>query len=264
VTLATPESLQPLFAAKVVEATTLSLPEDDVEEVDPEEALARILDHDHDALVVGPGLRPSLSMTELIRGLLAPDEDGKPSPAVLDAEALRSLATVEGWASDVAARCVLTPHVGEFLRLRAADGVDPKKQGDLVFDDGRRLEAAREAAKEWGQVVVLKGARTVIADRDGRTAVSPFENPALASAGTGDVLAGTIGALLAQGLETFEAAQLGVYLHAMAGEAVRARIGDAGLLASDLTGELPLARKKLSMLPGASSAIRAGAAPVRR
>jgi NAD(P)H-hydrate epimerase len=203
-------------------------------------------------------------MTELIRGLLAPDEDGKPSPAVLDAEALRSLATVEGWASDVAARCVLTPHVGEFLRLRAADGVDPKKQGDLVFDDGRRLEAAREAAKEWGQVVVLKGARTVIADRDGRTAVSPFENPALASAGTGDVLAGTIGALLAQGLETFEAAQLGVYLHAMAGEAVRARIGDAGLLASDLTGELPLARKKLSMLPGASSAIRAGAAPVRR
>ena len=123
VTLATPESLQPLFAAKVVEATTLSLPEDDVEEVDPEEALARILDHDHDALVVGPGLRPSLSMTELIRGLLAPDEDGEPVPAVLDAEALRSLATVDGWAAEVAARCVLTPHVGEFLRLRAADGV---------------------------------------------------------------------------------------------------------------------------------------------
>jgi NAD(P)H-hydrate epimerase len=266
VTLAIPESLQPLFAAKVVEATTLSLPEDDVEEVDPEEALARILDHDHDALVVGPGLRPSLSMTELIRGLLAPDEDGQPSPAVLDAEALRSLATVDGWAADVAARCVLTPHVGEFLRLRAADGVDPKKQGDLVFDDGRRLAAAREAAQEWGQVVVLKGARTVIADRDGRTAVSPFENPALASAGTGDVLAGTIGALIAQGLDTFDAAQLGVYLHAMAGDAVRTRIGDAGLLASDLTGELPLARRKLAALPGAGSVIRsgAGAAPSRR
>src|ERR1035437_2668887 len=245
VTLATPESLQPLFAAKVVEATTLSLPEDDVEEVDPEEALGRILDHDHDALVVGPGLRPSLSMTELIRGLLAPDENGEPVPSVLDAEALRSLATVDGWASEVAARCVLTPHVGEFLRLRAADGVDPEKLGDLVFDDARRLAAVREAAREWGQVVVLKGARTVIADRDGRAAVSPFENPALSTAGTGDVLAGTIGALLAQGLGTFEAAQLGVYLHAMAGEAVRARIGDAGLLASDLTGELALARKKL-------------------
>jgi NAD(P)H-hydrate epimerase len=205
VTLATPESLQPLFAAKVVEATTLSLPEDDVEEVDPEEALARILDHDHDALVIGPGLRPSLSMTELIRGLLAPEEDGVPMPAVLDAEALRSLATVDGWAADVAARCVLTPHVGEFLRLRAADGLDPQKLGDLVFDDGRRLVAAREAARDWDQVVVLKGARTVIADRDGRTAVSPFENAALASGGTGDVLAGTIGGLLAQGLGTFEA-----------------------------------------------------------
>jgi NAD(P)H-hydrate epimerase len=257
VTLATPESLQPLFAAKVVEATTLSLPEDDVEEVDPGEALARILDHDHDALVVGPGLRPSLSMTELIRGLLAPDEDGEPSPAVLDAEALRSLATVDNWAADVAARCVLTPHVGEFLRLRAADGVDAQKQGDLVFDDARRLAAAREAARDWGQVVVLKGARTVIADKDGRTAVSPFENPALASAGTGDVLSGTIGAMLAQSLDTFEAAQVGVYLHAMAGEAVRARIGDAGLLASDLTPELPLARKRLAALPGAGSAAAA-------
>jgi hydroxyethylthiazole kinase-like uncharacterized protein yjeF len=260
VTLATPESLQPLFAAKVVEATTLSLPEDDVEEVDPEEALARILDHDHDALVVGPGLRPSLSMTELIRGLLAPDEDGEPMPAVLDAEALRSLATVDNWAADVAARCVLTPHVGEFLRLRAADGADSQQQGDLVFDDARRVSAAREAAREWGQVVVLKGARTVIADKDGRTAVSPFENPALASAGTGDVLSGTIGAMLAQGLDTFEAAQVGVYLHAMAGEAVRARLGDAGLLASDLPPELPLARKRLAALPGAGSAAAARAA----
>jgi NAD(P)H-hydrate epimerase len=257
VTLATPESLQPLFAAKVVEATTLSLPEDDVEEVDPEEALARILDHDHDALVVGPGLRPSLSMTELIRGLLAPDEDGEPMPAVLDAEALRSLATVDNWAADVAARCVLTPHVGEFLRLRAADGADAQQQGDLVFDDARRVAAAREAAREWRQVVVLKGARTVIADKDGRTAVSPFENPALASAGTGDVLSGTIGAMLAQGLDTFEAAQVGVYLHAMAGEAVRARLGDAGLLASDLPPELPLARKRLAALPGAGSAAAA-------
>lgn len=254
VTLATPESLQPLFATKVVEATTLSLPEDDIEEVDPSEALARILDHDHDAMVVGPGLKPSLSMTELIRALLAPEDDGEPMPAVLDAEALRSLATVDGWAADVAARCVLTPHVGEFLRLRAADGVDPDSLGDLVLDDVRRLAAARDAAREWGQVVVLKGARTVIADRDGRTAISPFENVALATAGTGDVLAGTIGALLAQGLGTFEAAQLGVYLHAMAGEAVRERLGDAGLLASDLPPELPLARKKLVGLLGAVTA----------
>jgi NAD(P)H-hydrate epimerase len=153
----------------------------------------------------------------------------------------------------VAARCVLTPHVGEFLRLRAADGHDPEKHGDLVFDDARRLAAALDAAREWGQVVVLKGARTVIADREGRAAVSPFENPALASGGTGDVLAGTIGALLAQGLGAFEAAQLGVYLHGAAGEAVRARLGDAGLLASDLPAELPLARRRLAALAAAAT-----------
>src|SRR5205085_5095084 len=88
VTLAVPESLQPLFAAKVVEATTMGLPEDDVEEVDPEPALARILDHDHDAIIVGPGLRPGLATAELVRMLLA-GEEGATAPILLDAEALR-------------------------------------------------------------------------------------------------------------------------------------------------------------------------------
>ncbi len=254
VTLAVPESLQPLFASKVVESTTMSLPEDDVEEVDPEEALAKILDHDHDALVIGPGLRPSLKMTDLIRGLLADDEDGEPCPTVLDAEALRSLATIDGWAAEVDAQCVLTPHPGEFRRLRDAEGHDAAEDGDLVADDEKRVAAARDAAREWRQVVVLKGARTVIAAPDGRAAVAPFENPALATGGTGDVLSGTVGALLAQGLEPFDAAQLGVYLHGMAGAAVAERVGDAGLLASDLPPELPFARRRLT-------AIRAGAAP---
>ena len=82
VTLAVPESLQPLFAAKVVEATTMALPEDDVEEIDPEAAMARILDHEHDALVVGPGLRPGLATTELVRLLLPPsgEADAAPDP----------------------------------------------------------------------------------------------------------------------------------------------------------------------------------------
>ena len=89
VTLAVPESLQPLFAAKVVEATTMALPEDDVEEIDPEPSLARILDHEHDAIVVGPGLRPGLATAELVRLLLVPPGDD-PAPLVLDAEALRA------------------------------------------------------------------------------------------------------------------------------------------------------------------------------
>jgi hydroxyethylthiazole kinase-like uncharacterized protein yjeF len=247
VTLAVPESLQPLFAAKVVEATTMALPEDDVEEVDPEPALARILDHEHDAILVGPGLRPGLTTRELVRELIAAPGDD-PAPIVLDAEALRSLASMDRWWEGDRRPAVLTPHVGEFGRLRAGSGHDPEADGDLVFDDDARVAAAGGAAGQWGQVVVLKGARTVVASPDGSVAVAPFENPALASGGTGDVLAGAIGALLAQGLTPFSAARLGVYLHGAAGEAVRERLGDAGLLASDLPDGLAVSRKRLAAL----------------
>jgi NAD(P)H-hydrate epimerase len=248
VTLAVPESLQPLFAAKVVEATTMGLPEDDVEEIDPEPALARILDHEHDAIVVGPGLRPGLATTELVRMLLTASGETQPAPAVLDAEALRSLATVDGWWEGDHRPAVLTPHAGEFARLRAGSGHEPDSDGDLVADDDARVTAARDAATAWRAVVVLKGARTVIAAPDGTVAVAPFENPALASGGTGDVLSGAIGSLLAQGLEPFAAARLGVYLHGVAGDGIRERFGDAGLLASDLPDGLAIARKRLAGL----------------
>jgi NAD(P)H-hydrate epimerase len=248
VTLAVPESLQPLFAAKVVEATTMALPEDDVEEIDPEPALARILDHEHDALVVGPGLRPGLATAELVRELIAGSAEGDAAPLVLDAEALRSLATIESWWDGERRPAVLTPHAGEFGRLRAGAGRDPSADGDLATDDAARVGAARDAATTWRQVVVLKGARTVIAAPDGVVAIAPFENPALATGGTGDVLAGAIGALLAQGLEPFAAARLGVYLHGAAGEAARERFGDAGVLASDLPDGLAFARRRLAAL----------------
>jgi len=247
VTLAIPESLQPLFAAKVVEATTMALPEDDVEEIDPEPSIARILDHDHDAIVIGPGLRPGLATRELVRQLLTAPEDSA-APIVLDAEALRSLASMDGWWEGERRPAVLTPHAGEFGRLRTGSGHDPSDDGDLVDDDAARGAAARDAAAEWHQVVVLKGARTIIAAPDGQLAVAPFENPALASGGTGDVLAGTIGALLAQGLEPFAAARLGVYLHGLAGEQVRERFGDAGLLSSDLPDSIAASRRRLAAI----------------
>ena len=246
VTLAVPESLQPLFAAKVVEATTMALPEDDVEEVDPEPSLARILDHEHDAMVVGPGLRPGLATAELVRMLVtASDGDATQPPMVLDAEALRSMATFGEWWTMTTRSCVLTPHPGEFERLREGSGLEPDEPQDLTADDGARLAAASAAATAWNQVVVLKGAKTVIAEPDGTVTTAPFENPALASGGTGDVLAGIIGALLAQGLAPGPAARLGVYLHGSAGELVRERLGDAGLLASDLPESLPTVRKRL-------------------
>ena len=262
VTLAVPESLQPLFASRVLEATTMALPEDDVEEVEPEEALARVLDHDHHALVIGPGLRPGLASTELIRAILATPDDGVEAaaapPVLLDAEALRSLASIEQWWTGVRRRAVMTPHAGEFSRLRTASGRDPAADGDLVEDDTARAAATADAARAWGQVVVLKGARTVISSPEGEIAVAPFENPALASAGSGDVLSGTIGSLLSQGLEPFAAARLGVYLHGLAGEAVRARLGDAGLLASDLIDELAFARRRLASVAERRSGRRVG------
>jgi NAD(P)H-hydrate epimerase len=110
--------------------------------------------------------------------------------------------------------------------------------------------------------VCLKGANTVIAAPDGRIAVSPFANPALASAGTGDVLAGAIAGFLCQGLAPFEAACCGVYVHGMAGERLRLELGSAGLLASDLLPALPLALKQLrgEGKPEASAAFRSGSA----
>lgn len=245
VTLAVPETLQPLFAAKVIEATTMALPEDDVEEIDPEPALSRILDHEHDALVVGPGLRPGLATAELVRELIDSGGEERP-PVVLDAEALRSLASMDAWWEGDRRPAVLTPHAGEFKRLRTGSGVAPDADGDLVEDDEARVAASVDAAAAWRQVVVLKGARTVIAAPDGEVVVAPFENPALATGGTGDVLAGAIGSLLAQGLAPYAAARLGVYLHGIAGDGLRERFGDAGLLASDLPDGLATARRRLT------------------
>ena len=166
---------------------------------------------------------------------------------MLDAEALRSLAADEHWWEGDRRPSVLTPHSGEFARLRAGSGRGP---GDgrrpRAATTAARATAARDAATAWNQVVVLKGARTVIAAPDGRLSVAPFENPALASGGTGDVLSGTIGSLLAQRLAPYDAARLGVYLHGLAGDSVRDRLGDAGLLASDLPEPIAMARKRLA------------------
>jgi hydroxyethylthiazole kinase-like uncharacterized protein yjeF len=173
---------------------------------------------------------------------------------VLDAEALRSMATLDDWWEGERRPAVLTPHAGEFARLRAGSGDHPADDGDLENDDAARLAAALDAAAAWRSVVVLKGARTIVAAPDGAAAIAPFENPALATGGTGDVLAGAIGSLLAQGVEPFAAARLGVYLHGLAGDIGRERFGDAGMLASDLPDALAIARKRLAALAERRSA----------
>lgn len=109
-----------------------------------------------------------------------------------------------------------------------------------------RWKLAREKAREWGQVVLLKSAFSVVAAPDGRAMILPFANPGLSSAGTGDVLAGVIVALRAQGLGAFEAAVAGAYVHGLAGEVARQSLGVVGMTASDVLSALPEAWQRIA------------------
>lgn len=234
VALAVPRWLQPVVAGRVPEVVTLGLPaSDDESDLDFSGSVESLRQRPADAVVFGPGISNTEGYRSLLLSLLG--EDG--APIVIDGTALTLLSGVESWWSDVRRECVLTPHPGEFERLTGSA---------VGASDEERHERCRAAARLFGQVVVLKGARTVIAAPDGRMAVATFEVAALATAGTGDVLAGLIGALLAQGAQPFEAACLGAYLHGRAGERLSWRFGDAGLLASDLPYEIALARHELS------------------
>jgi hydroxyethylthiazole kinase-like uncharacterized protein yjeF len=236
--LAVPASLQPLFAGRVAEVITLGLAEADGQIV-VEQALEQLALRRPAAMLFGPGLPERPDYARLLQRILAGDGAAEPAPVVVDASGLNMLAAAGEWWRRALRRCVLTPHPGEFARLTGRPVADR---------DDVRERRAREAAAHFGQVVVLKGAGTVIAEPDGRLALSGFVNPALATAGTGDVLAGTIGGLLAQGVAPFEAACLGVYLHGAAAARVSERLGDAGLLASDLPLEIAVARQRLSRL----------------
>jgi hydroxyethylthiazole kinase-like uncharacterized protein yjeF len=232
VTLALPASLQPVVAGRVPELMTHGLPERAPFEVDAVAAAAAVVELPHDALLIGPGLLPSRVTSRLTAALLAADG----APAVVDAGALAALAAVPGWWHRLGRPVVVTPHPGEFARfgLEAGDA------------DEERRAAAVGAARKWGVVVVLKGAHTVIAAPDGSDLTAPFEVPALGTAGVGDVLAGVIASLVGQGLEPFDAASLGVYLHARAGEDVSHHLGDAGLMATDLLPAIPRVRRHLA------------------
>jgi hydroxyethylthiazole kinase-like uncharacterized protein yjeF len=134
---------------------------------------------------------------------------------------------------------VLTPHAGELARLLELDSSEIERE---------RLRHVRAAAERSGAVVALKGDDTLIADPDGRVAVSPGGSPALATAGTGDVLTGVISALLAQGLDAFLAAAAGVWMHAQAGRLAARRVGAAeGVIASDVIAALPAARADVNV-----------------
>jgi NAD(P)H-hydrate epimerase len=234
VTLAGPASLHPILAAKLTEATHLPLPEASPGYLSAEatgplsEELPR-----YGALLIGCGLGQQPGTADFIKSLLPHLAD---TPSVWDADGLNNLTSIPSWPQLLPQEAVLSPHPAEMGRLCGLSVEDIQKD---------RMELSRDMARRWQKVVVLKGAYSVIASPKGLVRLSPFANPALASAGTGDVLAGAVAGLLAQGLSPFDAAALGVYLHGLAGEMVREGMGATGTLASDLLPVLPRAMQRL-------------------
>jgi ADP-dependent NAD(P)H-hydrate dehydratase / NAD(P)H-hydrate epimerase len=174
-----------------------------------------------DALVAGPGLHRGEETGPLLRGWLA----AAGRPAVLDADALNALDPEPAWLGKLPAPVILTPHPGELARLCGL--TVSEVQAD-------RIGLAASRAASWGAVLVLKGARTVVAAPGRPAAVIPTGNAGLATGGTGDVLAGLCGALLAGGLGAFDAARVAAWVHGAAGDLVATRLGQRGLLAGDL------------------------------
>ncbi len=233
VTLACPAGLQALVAGQLLEVMTAPLTE--VGGAVSLQAMAELLElgEGKQALALGPGLGTGDETGALIRRFL----QGTELPAVVDADGLNALAGhLEVLARRRGRPTVLTPHPGEMARLcgRTVAAV----QAD-------RIDVARDFAVTHGVVVVLKGARTVTACPDGRIWINASGHAGMASGGMGDVLTGLIGGLLAQGMTAAAAAALGTFLHGLAGDCLRDRYGDAGLLAGDLLRELPAARTSL-------------------
>ena len=227
VTALVPASLSLVFELRLLEAMTVALPDEDGALT--EAAASEALDHAGraDALVLGPGLGRRDGSLAFARRVA---REAK-APVVLDADGLNAHA---GRLEDLAARSaptVLTPHAGELGRLLEVDS---------AAVGAHRLERAREAASRSQAVVVLKGDDTLVAEPGGRVAVSAGASPALATAGTGDVLSGVVAAMLAQGLEPFAAAAAAVWVHGEAGRiAAREQGAPEGVVARDVIAALP-------------------------
>ncbi len=186
-----------------------------------------------DAVLIGPGLADDEGSYARIRLLVEAIE----LPLVIDASALNAFALRATELNPHRRPRVLTPHPGELARLIGSTAKDI---------NAHRIDAAREAARSTGCVVVLKGFQSLIAEPDGHVNVNPTGNPGMASGGMGDVLGGMIAALLARGIDPFDAAIAAVYLHGFAGDMLKEEMGDTGLTAGDLAERIPFAIKRLS------------------
>ena len=227
VTVAVPEGILPVVQSLIREATFIGLPETDVGTVaDGGDRLWEVVAA-ADAVALGPGMTTDAPTAKWIRTLVR----SCPTPMVLDADGVNAFAGRAAELSDRRADLVLTPHAGEFARLSGMDAVDI---------DADRVSSVRKLAAETNGTVLLKGSRTLVASFEGRVTVNPTGGPFLATAGSGDVLTGTIAGLRARGLGSADAAMAGAYVHGLAGARAAQNAGE-GITAADVLAHLAAA-----------------------
>lgn len=221
VRLLVPENCLATLSVMIPEAVTYGLPQQKEERF----SLVKKLIDEADAVLIGPGL----SRTEEAMQLLETVVENCDKPMVIDADALNLISGNKSLLERLRCEAIITPHPAEMSRLT---GITISG----IQDD--RIGIAKSFADEFGLTVVLKGAGTVIASNDGRTAINPTGNHGMATAGAGDVLAGVIVSLLGQGLPPYEAAVAGTYIHGLAGDMAAAEMGAAGVMASDIANNI--------------------------
>jgi hydroxyethylthiazole kinase-like uncharacterized protein yjeF len=226
VQVAVPAPVQQAVDLRLLEQMSRALPDEDGFHTPAGVDLVAAMAERAGAVVLGPGLGRADSAAAFAQGVAR----AVPTPLLVDADGLNAHAGRLELFTEREAPTVLTPHEGELGRLLELDSGEIKE---------RRLHHARRAAERSGAVVLLKGDDTLVVPPDGPVAISPGGTPALATAGTGDVLSGLIGALLAKGLDAFEAAALGALAHGLAGRAAAERFGADHVMAGDVIDSLP-------------------------
>ena len=234
VTVAVPKSLNPILEVKLTEPMTIPLPETSEGTLCPD-ALDMLLDSasKSDVVAVGPGLGQNKEVTELLKQFLPKLN----VPLVLDADGINNLKNKPDWLKDIKTEVVATPHPGELARLWGTD---------ITAVQSDRLGIAKKVSKELGWTVVLKGARSVIADKTGCLWINSSGNPGMATGGSGDILTGIIAGFIGQGISPAEAAVLGVYLHGYAADRViNGRYNYPLVMPMEICRELPAAISQL-------------------
>lgn len=229
VVLGIPRSLNPIMEVKLTEVMTLPLAETEKQSLgeDAKETILKLM-KDFSVLGIGPGISRQLETQRLVRKII----EKSTIPLVVDADAIYALHEDTNILKKAEVPLIITPHPGEMAKLI-------NKDIDYILDN--QLDITREIAQKYGIVVVLKGARTIIANKEGEVYINVGDNSGMATGGSGDLLTGIICSLIAQGTDNFSAAITGVYIHSLAGNLARDIKGERGMIAGDILSQVPQA-----------------------